>query len=316
MRVVVTGAAGFVGRMLVRRLVDAGHDVVAIDYLIAPMAGGDTIAGDIADPAVLARALAQGCDAVVHLATVPGGAAEADPVAARRINLDATIALSEAAAATGARPRFIFASSIAVLGAALPARVDDTIPLRPQLVYGAHKAMIEQWLATLSRRGALDALSLRLPGIVARPPGPSGMKSAFMSDVFHALRAGASFTSPIAPDATMWLMSVETVVTALLHAITLDAAFPDDRAITLPALRVGMGELIAAIAYQTGADGARVGYAPDRESQAAFGAYPALITPRANALGFHHDGTTDRLVAAALATISRQDTPNETRHPA
>ncbi|HSI16185.1 MAG TPA: NAD-dependent epimerase/dehydratase family protein [Sphingomonas sp.] len=307
MRVIVTGAAGFVGRTLVRRLVDKGHDVVAIDHLTAPMAGAETITGNLADPAVIARAFAQGCDAVVHLATVPGGAAEADPVAARRINLDATIALSEAAAASGSCPRFVFASSIAVLGAPLPSTVDDATPLRPRLVYGAHKAMIEQWLATLSRRGALDALSLRLPGIVARPPGPSGMKSAFMSEVFHALRAGAPFISPVAADATMWLMSLEAVVAALLHAVTLDADIPDDRAVTLPALRLRMDELATAVSQRTGTDAACLSYAPDHNLQAAFGAYPALITPCADALGFRHDGSADRLVASALATIANQD---------
>ena len=307
MRIIVTGASGFVGQPLVRRLVASGHEVVALDHRADAMPGVETIAGDIADPTIIARAFSEGCNAVVHLATVPGGAAETDPATARRINIDATIALSEAAAATGVQPRFVFASSIAVLGAPLPATVDDATPLRPQLVYGAHKAMIEQWLATLSRRGALDALSLRLPGIVARPAGASGMKSAFMSEVFHALRAAAPFTSPVTPDATMWLMAVETVVDALLHALTLDAALPDDRAVTLPALRVRMDELIAALADQTGADAAPVGYAPDQALQAAFGAYPRLITPTADALGFRSDGTPDLLVASALATISRQD---------
>jgi nucleoside-diphosphate-sugar epimerase len=307
MRAIITGANGFVGRVLVRRLVEQGHRVVAIDHVADTAPDIDAIAGDIADPAILVRAFAQGCDAVVHLATVPGGAAEADPVAARRINLDATIALSEAAAAAGSRPRFVFASSIAVLGAPLPALVDDATPLRPQLVYGAHKAMIEQWLATLSRRGALDALSVRLPGIVARPPGPSGMKSAFMSDVFHALRADAPFSSPVAADATMWLMSVDTVVAALVHALTLDLALPRDRTLTLPALRLRMDDLVAAISHRTGVDIARVSYAPDPELQTGFGAYPALITPRADALGFHHDGSIDQLVASALATITNQD---------
>ena len=307
MRIIVTGASGFVGRVLVRRLVEQGHCVVALDHVADTAPGVEAIAGDIADLTISARAFAQGCDAVAHLATVPGGAAEVDPVAARRINLDAAIALSEAAAAAGSRPRFVFASSIAVLGAPLPALVDDATPLRPQLVYGAHKAMIEQWLATLSRRGALDALSLRLPGIVARPSGPSGMKSAFMSDIFHALRADAPFTSPVSADATMWLMSVETVVAALIHALTLDALLPDDRAITLPALRLRMDELVAAIAHRTGADTARVGHAPDPDLQAAFGAYSALMTPRADALGFTHDGSADRLVASALASITSQD---------
>jgi hypothetical protein len=68
-----------------------------------------------------------------------------------------------------------------------------------------------------------------------------------------------------------------------------------------------MDELVAAIAHRTGVDAARVSYAPDPDLQAAFGAYPALITPYADALGFHHDCSADRLVASALATISSQD---------
>jgi nucleoside-diphosphate-sugar epimerase len=269
----------------------------------------EAVIGDIGDPVALRHAFAGGCGAVVHLATIPGGAAEADPESARRVNLDATIALSEAAATAtaGRRPRFVFASSIAVFGNALPPIVDDDTPLRPHLIYGAHKAMIEQWLATLSRRQALDALSLRLPGIVARPPAPSGMKSAFMSDVFHAVRGQRAFTSPVAADATFWLMSLDAVVAAIAHALTLDMALPEDRAVTLPALRLRMDELVTTIARHAGTDPALVDYAPDHDLQASFGAYPPLIAARGEALGFRPDGSPDALVATALDTIAKQE---------
>lgn len=307
MRIVVTGANGFIGQPLVGRLTQLGHEVVALDRTVEPCPGVEAVIGDIGDPAALRHAFAGGCDAVVHLATVPGGAAEAGPVAARRVNLDATMALSEAAAAAGRRPRFVFASSIAVFGSALPPIVNDDTPLRPRLVYGVHKAMIEQWLATSSRRHALDALSLRLPGIVARPPAPSGMKSAFMSDVFHAVRGQRAFTSPVAADATFWLMSLDAVLATITHALTLDTALPEDRAVTLPALRLRMDELVTTIARHAGGDPARVDYAPDHELQASFGAYPPLIAARGEALGFRHDGSPDALVAAALDTIAKQE---------
>ena len=81
----------------------------------------------------------------------------------------------------------------AAFGEPFPASVDDSTPLRPKSFYGAHKALMEQWLATLSRRGELDAISLRLSGVVARPRGPSGMKSAFLSD--DSMRSPPATTS-------------------------------------------------------------------------------------------------------------------------
>ena len=80
MNVVVTGAGGFVGRELVRSLLERGHRVVGIDSAAGGIPeGAGAIAGDLGDPAIRAQALAGGCDALIHLATVPGGAAEADP---------------------------------------------------------------------------------------------------------------------------------------------------------------------------------------------------------------------------------------------
>ncbi len=304
MRIIVTGAGGFVGRALVGLLVDGAHDVVGIDRTIERHAGIEAISGELTDPELMTRAFAGGCDAVVHLATTPGGAAELDPVGARRTNIDASMALTEAAAGTGRSPKFIFASSIAVFGASLPpGGVDDATPIAPQMLYGAHKAMIEQWIATLSRRGEIAGLSLRLPGIVARPATVSGMKSAFMSDVFHALRAKSPFVSPVCEGATMWLMSVDCVAAAIVHALGLAAPLPRGRALTLPALRVRMGDLIAEIARQAGTDPGLVNYAPDAALEAAFGAQPALSTAYADELGFRHDRSLDRLVASALATI-------------
>lgn len=305
MRVIVTGAGGFVGRRLADQLIYGGHDVVRLDRALAAQPGSERIERDLCDPAVVARAFAGGCDAVIHLATVPGGAAELDPEAARRTNVDASMLLTDAAARAGPCPKFLFASSIAVLGDALPPEgVDDNSPLAPRMLYGAHKAMIEGWIATLSRRAEIDGLSLRLPGVVARPLAPSGMKSAFMSDIFHALRGGARFVSPVSPEATMWLMSVDAAAKAFVHALILPGPLPQDRAIILPALRLRMRDLAAEIARQTGMPADFVTYQPDTALEAAFGALPPLHARRAAGLGFRDDGSIDRLVASALATIA------------
>lgn len=307
MRVVVTGAGGFVGRALVGRLLEAGHTVTGLDSAAGGIpAGARAVAGDLGDQAVRAEALAQGCDALVHLATVPGGAAEADPAASRRINLDAMYNLLEEAAAGRNRPRVVYASSIAVLGEHLPpGGVDDATPLSPHLVYGGHKAMMEVACALLSNRGAIDAVTVRLPGILARPKGAAGMKSAFMSDLFHALKAGEPFVCPTSPGATIWAQSVDRCAANFVHALTMDTALlPPTRAVTLPALLVRMDELAAEIARQCGTDPALVSYVPDPPLEKAFGTYPPLATPAAERAGFAHDGTVAKLVASALATLA------------
>lgn len=290
MRIILTGSQGFVGRALAARLRGEGHDVIGVDQ-----APGADLVGDIGDAAFLREVFASGCDAIAHLATVPGGAAELDPAAAKRVNLDATMALADRAANIGAR--FVFASSIAVFGEALPSAIDDTTPVAPRLIYGAHKAMAEQWLETLRRRGALSSLALRLPGIVARPPGPSGMKSAFMSEIFHALAAHRPYALPVSANATLLLISADRVAANLALALTSDAV----GIVTLPALRVTMAGLAAEIARQTGADLRLITYDPDPVLEAGFGRLPPLTTPAAEALGFAHDGSLATLVTRGLA---------------
>ncbi|MBS0482068.1 MAG: NAD-dependent epimerase/dehydratase family protein [Proteobacteria bacterium] len=306
MPVIITGAGGFVGRELIRQLLGAGTQVVGIDSAAAAIpAGARAVAGNLADPAVRSEALANGCSAVIHLATVPGGAAEADPDASRRINVDAMYDLLLEAGAAGNRPRFVYASSIAVFGDPLPASVDDDTPLSPKMIYGGHKAMMENAVALFSNRGLIDGVTVRLPGILARPKGPSGMKSAFMSDLFHALKAGDAFVCPVSADGMIWAESVNRCAANFVHALTLDTALlPPTRAVTLPALRIRMGDLAGEIARQCGVSPDLVSYAPDAALEAAFAAQPPLATPAADRAGFAHDGDLATLVASALATLS------------
>lgn len=310
MSIVVTGAGGFVGRELVRRLVADDYSVVAVDYSLPSLpANVRGVSGDLADRSVRRDALADGFEALVHLATVPGGAAEQDPGASRRINVDAFYDLLDEASGAGGRPRVVYASSIAVFGDALPAcGVDDMTSVSPRLIYGGHKAMMEIAVAMMSNRGLIDGVTVRLPGILARPKGPSGMKSAFMSDLFHALRAGEPFTCPVSASATIWAESVEQCARNLMHALSLDSALlPSTRAVTLPALRIRMDELAREIARQTSAPPGLVTYRPDPSLEAAFGCHPSLATPAAERAGFASDGDTQTLVSRALARIAQDE---------
>lgn len=306
MTIIVTGAGGFVGRHLVQRLLAAGKPVVGLDTAGGIPTGARAVVGDICSAKTLAEAFVDGCAALVHLATVPGGAAEINPAASRRVNIDATYDLLDAAKAAGDRPRIVYASSIAVFGDPLPEdKVDDHTSLAPRMIYGGHKAMMEIAVAMMHHRGEIEGVSVRLPGILARPKEASGMKSAFMSDLFHALRAGEHFICPVSAQATIWAQSVACCTDNLMHAIDMDAALmPGTRVVTLPAQRITMGDLVAEVARQCGVPADLVSYRPDATLEAAFGAHPPLLTPAAERAGFAHDGNSARLVANALSVIT------------
>ncbi|GGE10083.1 NAD-dependent epimerase [Aureimonas endophytica] len=146
MRVLVSGAGGFVGRHLVPRLRAAGHDVVA---LRRGAAGGDSVSETFAGPADLAAlddfpAFPEGIEAIIHLGALNpqrGDPRRRDLAALRHANVAGTAALARRARREGVSRMILLGSASVHEAKGTPAREDD--PLRPQSPYAISKAEAE-----------------------------------------------------------------------------------------------------------------------------------------------------------------------------
>ena len=180
--VMVTGGAGYVGSVLVPKLLAAGHRVTVLDLFIY----GDTLAGvaehpalrqvrgDLRDADVVSDALT-GCDSVIHLACISNDPSfELDPGLGKSINHDAFRPLVRAAKAAGVE-RFVYASSSSVYGTKEGVEVTEDLELEPLTDYSKFKALCEE-----------ELLAERAPGfavLVLRPATVCGYSPRLRLDL-------------------------------------------------------------------------------------------------------------------------------------
>ncbi len=164
--VLVTGGAGYVGSVLVPKLLAAGHKVRVLDLYIYGEGvldavrddpGLTQIKGDLRDAALVEKSLA-GVDAVIHLACISNDPSyELDPDLGRSINYDAAVQLYELSAKAGVR-RFIFASSSSVYGVKEEENVTEDLPLEPLTDYSKYKALFERYMQEHRRPGMVNLI--------------------------------------------------------------------------------------------------------------------------------------------------------------
>ena len=308
MKAVITGGGGFLGSRLAAalRARDAKADITLVDVAFPPglEAKYHCIAGDVASPDVIGRALDGDADSIFHLAAVVSGGAEADFDLGYHVNMDGTRNLLEAARRLKKPPRIVYTSSVAAFGGVMPEVLDDSTTPAPQTSYGTQKVIGEYLIADFTRKGFIDGRSLRLPTIVVRPGKPNLAASSFASGIIREPLAGVACECPVPGDTGVWILSPRRVVEAFLHAYDLpSSAWPTTRVVNLPGITLSVREMIDAMGRVAGRETVdRVKFVPDARIQGIVKTWPVRFrTDRALAMGFKADSDFESIVKDHIA---------------
>lgn len=315
MHIAIIGAAGMMGRKLAARLAVDGRlgdqavtELTLMDAITpeAPHSFSGKVNArevDVSAPGEAEALVATRPDVIFHLAAIVSGEAELDFEKGYRINLDGTRYLLDAIRLAngidGYRPRFVFTSSIAVVGAPLPDLIPDDYHTTPLTSYGTQKAICELLLSDYSRRGFLDGIAIRLPTVCIRPGKPNKAASGFFSNILREPLIGQPAILPVSDEVRHWHASPRAAVGFLIHGATIDLeAVGPRRALSMPGVSATVGEQIEALRRVAGDKAvALIRREPDPMiMKMVAGWAPGFEAKRAKALGFTAETSFDEII--------------------
>lgn len=196
MRALVTGGAGFIGSHLVDALLARGDEVVVLDNLatgrLENVADAATfVDGDVADPDVVARAVA-GCEVVFHQAALGSVVRSVErPLATDRSNVGGTLAVLDAACRAGVR-RVVVASSSSVYGGAVATPTPESAPLVPRSPYAVTKVAGEHYARVFWELHGLETVALRYFNVFGPRQRPDSEYAAVIPRFIDAVLTGVA----------------------------------------------------------------------------------------------------------------------------
>lgn len=307
--IVITGANGFIGRLLADRLTVGaavrmgGRDRTIskrtlVDRHIPKTAADDPewIEADLGALISDRPDIFTAADVVVHLASAVSGECEADLDLGLNANLFTGVALGRCLAAAPHKPMLLFSSSLAIYGGTpdmpLAELITDTTRPTPQNSYGAQKLMLEEFYADLARRDMISSRSVRLMTVSVRPGKPNAAASSFLSGMIREPLQGETATVPVDTDLRVVLNSPTGAVNGLIHAMSID---DDDwgapLGLNVPGISLTVADMVEAL-RRVGGDVAvaRLNFERDATIERIVTGWPTAVhSARAERLGFAAD---------------------------
>ena len=286
MKLLVTGGAGYIGSIVARDLVSAGHEVVVLDNLRqghreAVPSGARLVVADLLERDAIDALLSEGFDGALHFAALAlVGESVEHPERYWRTNVGGTLNLLEAMNAAGVT-RLVFSSTCAVYGEPSEVPISEAAELRPINAYGASKLAVDQMIGQFCVAHGLGAVSLRYFNVA----GASGELGEDHRPETHLipniLRAALGHNDCVeifgtdypTPDGTAVRDYIHIDDLSHAHVLALEAARPGEHQI----FNLGNGngfsvrEVIAAAERVTGAE------IPTREAARRPGDAPMLV---------------------------------------
>ncbi|MGY3260393.1 NAD-dependent epimerase/dehydratase family protein [Pseudomonas chlororaphis] len=225
--ILITGGAGFIGSHLTDALLAKGYSVRILDDLSTGKPGNlpldnpwvELIEGDVADAALVARAMS-GCRAVAHLAAVASVQASVDdPVRTHQSNFIGTLNVCEAMRQAGVK-RVLFASSAAVYGNNGEGEsIDEDTPKAPLTPYASDKLASEYYFDFYRRQHGLEPAIFRFFNIFGPRQDPSSPYSGVISIFCERAQKGLPITVFGDGEQTRDFMYVEDLVDVLVQSL-------------------------------------------------------------------------------------------------
>jgi nucleoside-diphosphate-sugar epimerase len=300
MKILITGAGGFVGQILAKKLVeeDSSTSLILADVREPPNPTSSqnvkAVAADLTALSACEDLVAQEPDAIYILHGIMSSGSEANLELGLKVNFESVRQLLDVVRTKRPGIKVVFTSSCAVFGRKAVENVateTDIVPM-PESSYGTQKLMIEFLVNDYSRRGLIDGRIVRLPTVFVRAGAPTAAASSFVSGIVREPVHGKESELPVDPSIGIWLTSPRALATNLVHAIKVPAEkFGHFRQVLLPGYTATSGEILDALEKVAGKETrALVKEKRDEKIQTIVLSWPGKYdTARAKSLGFSED---------------------------